>query len=90
LASIYILADSTQLVFAGALRGAGDTAWVMWISVALHWVLAVSAYLLTRVLVLPPVSVWIFFICFVLTLGVSMYLRYRTGAWKLIQVIEAE
>ncbi len=90
LAAIYILADSTQLVFAGALRGAGDTAWVMWISVALHWVLAVSAYVLTRVLVVPPVSVWVFFICFVLTLGVSMYLRYRTGAWKLIQVIESD
>ena len=37
LAALYILADSAQLVFAGALRGAGDTRWVMYISVGLHW-----------------------------------------------------
>jgi hypothetical protein len=33
LTSIYTLADSAQLVFAGALRGAGGTRWVMWAEV---------------------------------------------------------
>jgi MATE family multidrug resistance protein len=43
LASIYTLADSAQLVFAGALRGAGDTRWVMRVSVALHWAFSASS-----------------------------------------------
>src|SRR5207248_7378215 len=42
LASIYVLADATNLVFSGALRGAGDTFWAMTISVGLHWVLVAA------------------------------------------------
>ena len=42
LAAVYTLADATQVVFAGALRGAGDTTWVMIISGILHWLMAVD------------------------------------------------
>ena len=34
LAAVYILADATTLVFSGALRGAGDTKWVMFASIS--------------------------------------------------------
>ena len=89
LAALYTLADATQVVFAGALRAAGDTKWVMIISGILHWVMAVAAYLLIRVFVLPPVGVWIFFIVFVVSLSVAMYLRYRHGAWERMHLVEA-
>ena len=54
LAAIYILADAAHLVFAGALRGAGDTRWVMAISAGLHWSFAPLAIFLIRVLRVPP------------------------------------
>ena len=56
LAALYTLADATQVVFSGALRGAGDTKWVMIIAVTLHWVMAIGAFILIRILVVPPVG----------------------------------
>lgn len=88
LAGLYTMADSTQLIFAGALRGAGDTRWVMWASVILHWVFAVVVITLIRVVVAPPVVVWLFFIAFVISLGVTMILRFRAGKWREMKVID--
>lgn len=88
LAGLYTMADSTQLVFAGALRGAGDTRWVMWASVILHWIFAVLAITLIRVVVAPPIVVWIFFIGFVISLGVTMILRFRAGKWRSMTIID--
>jgi MATE family multidrug resistance protein len=88
LAALYTLADAAQIVFSGALRGAGDTKWVMIISGILHWVMAVGAFLLIRVLALPPVGVWIFFIGFVISLGIAMYLRFRHSGWERLHLVE--
>jgi MATE family multidrug resistance protein len=88
LAALYILADSAQLVFAGALRGAGDTRWVMYISVGLHWVFSIIAIVLIRVVQVPPVAAWVSFIVFVILLGVAMFLRFRTGRWQEIRMID--
>ncbi len=89
LAAIYTLADGTQVVFSGALRGAGDTRWVMILSGALHWTMATGAFIFIKILVLPPLVVWLFFICFVLSMGVSMFLRHRGGKWMRIRLVEA-
>ncbi len=88
LAALYILADGTQVVFSGALRGAGDTRWVMIVSGVLHWAMAVGALFFIRILRLPPVTVWLFFIAFVISLGVSMFLRHRGGKWMEIHLVE--
>ncbi len=87
LASLYTLADATQLVFAGALRGAGDTNWVMRFSVTLHWIMAITAVILIKVIKADPVSVWGMFIVFIVILGSTMFVRFRLGAWKKIQMI---
>jgi len=89
LAALYTLADATQVVFSGALRGAGDTKWVMIISGALHWIMAIGSFIFIRILVLPPVAVWLFFIAFVVSMGFAMYLRHRHGAWQYIRLVES-
>ncbi len=89
LASLYIIADSTQLIFAGALRGAGDTAWVMRLSVLMHWALAAVVYVAVSHLRLSPVAVWCIFIAFLILLGFSMFNRFRRGKWERIKLIES-
>ena len=88
LAALYTLADATAVVFSGALRGAGHTKWVLIISGILHWVMAIGAYLFIRVLVLPPVGVWLFFIAFVMSMSLAMFLRHRHGAWERMRLVE--
>jgi MATE family multidrug resistance protein len=90
LAALYTLADSAQLVFTGALRGAGDTRWVMRASIGLHWIFSAIAIFLIRTIQADPVTVWIVFIAFVVGLGLVMFLRFRRGKWQQIELIDTE
>ncbi|MBN2440307.1 MAG: MATE family efflux transporter [Spirochaetales bacterium] len=90
LAAIYLLADGTQIVFGGGLRGAGDTRWVMYISVGLHVMMALGTYVMIKILHIQPIGVWLYFIGFVLSLGVSMFLRYKTNRWQKIKMVNHE
>jgi MATE family multidrug resistance protein len=88
MAAIYVMADAIMLVFSGALRGAGDTFWVMCISVGTHWTLVVIVVVALRILNFTPQTAW-FMLCTVLMLfGGVLYLRYRTGKWRTIEVVE--
>jgi multidrug resistance protein, MATE family len=88
LAAIYILGDATNVVLGGALRGAGDTRWVLLISGSLHWIMAAGAFVLIKILVVPPVAVWLFFIAFILSMTVCLFLRHRGAKWESGRIIE--
>ncbi len=88
LASLYTLADSAQLVFTGALRGAGDTKWVMRMSVGLHWAFAAIAVFFIRIIQVPPVIGWLLLIIFVISLGIAVFFRFRGEKWRAIELIQ--
>lgn len=88
LAALYIMADSAQLVFVGALRGSGDTRWVMRVSVGLHWAFALIAFLLIKVVKADPVLVWWVFIAVILVMGITMFLRFKGGKWQRTRIID--
>jgi len=87
-AAIYVMTESVILTFAGALRGAGDTFWTMIISVSIHWVLIVVTFVMLKVLHCTAMQTWFAVICVFSLFGVSFFLRYRTGKWKQIEVIQ--
>ncbi|MBN1962522.1 MAG: MATE family efflux transporter [Deltaproteobacteria bacterium] len=90
LISVYILADAIGLVFSGALRGAGDTFVTMCISVSGHWLLLLVTFVLFNVFNTTPKTTWIALVILIWIIASSLYLRYRSGKWRLLRVIEAQ
>lgn len=86
--SLYVFADSIGIVFGGALRGSGDTFWTMVISVAAHWVFALTALVMIRILNAEPRTTWMAVVLLVVGLGITFWLRYRTGHWRSLRVVD--
>jgi multidrug resistance protein, MATE family len=88
LVAVYTLFDCVYVVFAGALRGAGDTKFVMWAQVVLGWILFIPpVYVCVEVLKLSLYGAWSCLVAYGLTLGVVYWLRFRAGTWKKIDMI---
>jgi MATE family multidrug resistance protein len=78
----YAMADAIIQVCGGALRGAGDTRWVMWSSVSLHWIMLVLQFLIIRVFDYGPRVSWLAFVVMILAIAVVFVARLRSGIWR--------
>lgn len=78
----YMLADATILIAGGALRGAGDTRWILVTSISVHWCMLLAQYCVIVVYGYGPrVSWWIF--VFMLVILALLYLgRLLGGTWR--------
>lgn len=86
--AFYVSAQSVFMVFIGALRGAGDTFWAMGISVGIHWVLLTILVLMLKVWDCSVYQSWITMIAVFIAMTCLPYLRYRTGRWKSLHVVD--
>jgi multidrug resistance protein, MATE family len=87
--AVYSLADAVNVTFSFALRGAGDTRYVSLLTFALAWPIMVVP---TLVVVRTGASIytaWLFATAYILAMAVCFFLRFRTGKWKSMRVIEA-
>lgn len=78
----YVMADATLLVVGGVLRGAGDTRWLMWVSVLLHWFMLVIQYFVIKVWEMGPKTAWVVMVVMVLVTAACYVLRLRGGKWR--------
>ena len=70
-------------VLAGAMRGAGDTRWPMYVTILGVWVFRMPlVYLFVKVLGWNIVSVWILTAGDFLVRSFVLWQRFRTGEWK--------
>lgn len=88
IAAIYILADAMNLVFSGALRGAGDTLWAMIISVGLHWVLVVVLVIMLKAFNVRVETAWFALALLILLFTGAFFWRYASGKWRTMRVVE--
>ena len=89
--AIYSLLDTGTLVFSGALKGAGDTRFVMVVSVALNWFLMVVPSYFAIKLVKGTAGLylaWTGLMLYVGVLAVVFLFRFLGGKWKNMRVIE--
>lgn len=87
IASIYIIAETIMVSLIGALRGAGDTFWVMIASVTYQWLFVPVLYIMLNVFKFPPVAAWGGFVSFFMLFCTVLIFRYRGGKWKKIKVV---
>lgn len=80
--SCYTMADATILVTGGVLRGAGDTRWLMFVSVTLHWAMLVIQYFIIQVWQLSPQVSWVVFAGLVFSIAAVYVARLRSGRWR--------
>lgn len=86
--SSYAVADGVIQVCGGVLRGAGDTRWLMWASVALHWIMLVAEFFIIRVFELGPRVAWIAFCVMIFAIAVVFFLRLRSSRWREAEALE--
>ena len=97
--AIYSVADSINVAFAFALRGAGDTKYVTWLTFLIAWPVMVgpTMFVVTYRDELhsrfpgmgdPVYWAWSFATLHILVMSVCFWRRFRHGKWKTMRVIE--
>jgi len=89
IAAIYLLIESIMVVYAGALRGTGDTLWTMIIMVGLHWSLVLMLWLSFRYFDLGIITSWSVLVAGFMLFPLLLWMRWRIVARKRITFADA-
>lgn len=88
--AFYCVFDAIYIVFSAGVKGAGDTRFVMLTSVALGWfVMVLPTYLTVVTFGWGLYVAWIFVSLYLVSGGFIFMLRFRSGKWKSMRVIES-
>jgi len=87
--ALYSLFDAMNIIFAGALKGAGDTRFIMKMLVILSLsLLVIPSYFVIVVFRQDLYAAWAVLAAYIIVLAFAFYFRFRTGVWKSMRVIE--
>ncbi|MCG6880217.1 MAG: MATE family efflux transporter [Deltaproteobacteria bacterium] len=87
--AVYSIFDTMNLVFASAIKGAGDTRYVMFaIVIASALVLVTPTYLGVVVMGWGLMASWINVSAYVIVLSIIFLIRFLGGKWKSMRVID--
>ena len=86
----YNLLDAMAIVFVSAIKGAGDTRFVLWVSLALGSMLALMSWLAVEVFDAGLYGCWALISCWIAVYGLTFFGRFLRGKWKRMRVIEME
>ncbi|MGD8562180.1 MAG: MATE family efflux transporter [Desulfarculaceae bacterium] len=85
----YTLLDALHIIYAGAIKGAGDTYFVMWtVGIVSLVVMIIPIYLMVVHFGAGLYSIWFCLTLFVAFLGTIFWWRYRQGKWQTMSVIK--
>lgn len=88
--AVYTLFDAGNIIFSSAIKGAGDTRFVMWMILCMSvGILVLPSFVAITWLSATVYTCWSIASVYVMSLGVAFFLRYRRGKWESMRVIEA-
>ncbi len=86
--AIYSIFDAMAVVFASALRGAGDTLFPMLITMFSSWfVMTLPAWLIVRSEGATIQHLWLTCTAHIILMGSAMLLRFLAGKWRKIHLV---
>ena len=86
--SLYTIANSCKLILGNSLQVAGDTFWVMWVSIIIHWGMAVAVILLVKFF---HANQYVAFSTLIVMNNLDFLTRlyrYKSGKWRNINLID--
>ena len=87
--AIWGIADATAIILSGALKGAGDTHFVMYFQSAVAWgFLVVGQLLIVFVFEGGVYASWTCTLVYIIILGIGFTLRFRSSRWKSIDLLD--
>ncbi len=87
LAGLFQISDAFGICANGALRGAGDTRFVMIVGLLYAWVLFVPlSYFLGYTLKGGVIGAWIGATIYIVIYGATVFVRFRRGKWESIKI----
>ena len=91
LMALWGLLDAVNLIISGALKGAGDTRFVMYYSVLMNW----CGWLAGECVIIfvfhgGLIAAWIWLAIYVMLTSIGFLWRFRGGRWKTIDLLERE
>ena len=87
--AVYTLFDTGNIIFSSAIKGAGDTRFVMWMILGLSLgILVVPSFVAITWFSAGIYACWTIASAYVIVLAISFFLRYRQGRWQTMRVIE--
>lgn len=82
IAAIYVTTEAVMVVYAGALRGTGDTFWVLCAMVSLQWLMVLLLWLTLDVFHLGPAKAWAMLVGSFMLFPLVFRFRWKSGKWK--------
>ncbi|MDX9866409.1 MAG: MATE family efflux transporter [Kiritimatiellia bacterium] len=82
------LLDTVSIILSGALKGAGDTYFVMVYMIIGSWLFLVPGSLVLLRFGSGILGLWVWLAVYVSVLASGFWWRWRTGVWKTIRMIE--
>ena len=86
--ALYSVFDAMNIIFSGALKGAGDTRFAMWASIIVAWIFFVPpVYLIIEVFEKGVLMAWGWATLYIILIGSVFCWRFRKGKWKEIDLL---
>ena len=84
----YNMFDATQIIFVSALKGSGDTKFIMLVSLVAATSLAVLSYLAVEIFHFGVYECWVLIVVWLIGLAMVYLRRFMGGKWRTMRVIE--
>lgn len=86
----YNLFDAALMIFVSAIKGAGDTRFVLLASLVMATLMSVVSWLCVEVFHVGVLGCWVLITLWVWILGVIFFFRFRQGKWRTMRVTERQ